>query len=70
MNTDITKPLIIVNLTKNVDKLIHGNHRLQKASKLGIKRIEAYFLSFEEHRDYIVDYNEETYCKIVSHWRT
>ena len=68
MNTDIAKPLIVVNLTDNVDKVIEGNHRLQKALKLGVGEIVAYYLSFEEHRDYIVDFNEAIYCQIVSHW--
>ena len=69
MTTDITQPLIIVNLTDNIDKLIDGNHRLQKALKLGIATIDAYYLSFEEHRDYIIDFNENIYHHVVSHWR-
>ena len=68
MSTDITQPLIIVNLTENIDKLIDGNHRLQKALKLGVGIIDAYYLSFEEHRDYIVDFNEEIYHQVVNHW--
>ena len=68
MTTDISKPLIIVNITENIDKLIDGNHRLQKALKLGVRVIDAYYLSFEEHRDYIVDFNEEIYYQVVNHW--
>ena len=68
MTTDITQPLIIVNLTENIDKLIDGNHRLQKALKLGVGMIDAYYLPFEEHRDYIVDFNEEIYHQVVNHW--
>jgi len=69
MTTEITQPLIIVKLTENIDKLIDGNHRLQKVLKLGIATIDAYYLSFEEHRDYIVDFNENIYHHVVSHWR-
>ena len=68
MKTDITKPLIIVALTENADKLIDGNHRLQKALKLGIPKITAYYLSFEEHHNYIVNYDEQTYCEVVRHF--
>ena len=68
MTTDITQPLIIVNLTENIDKLIDGNHRLQKALKLGVGMIDAYYLSFKEHRDYIVDFNERIYRQVVNHW--
>ena len=69
MTTDITQPLIIVNLTDNIDKLIDGNHRLQKALKLGIATIDAYYLPFEEHCNYIVDFNESIYRHVVSHWK-
>ena len=68
MTTDITQPLIIVNLTENIDKLIDGNHRLQKALKLGAATIDAYYLSFEEHRNYIIDFDEDIYHHIVTHW--
>lgn len=68
MHTDITQPLIVVNLTGNIDKLIDGNHRLQKALKLGVEKIAAYFLTFEEHRNYIVDYEEKIYWDVVNHW--
>ncbi len=68
MNTDITQPLIVVNLTENIDKLIDGNHRLQKVLKIGIDKIMAYGLSFEEHRDYIIDYDEKIYWEVVKHW--
>ena len=68
MTTDITKPLIIVNLTDGVDKLIDGSHRLQKAFKLGVENIDAYYLSFEEHRNYIIDFNELIYHQVASHW--
>lgn len=68
MKTDITQPLIVVQLSENIDKLIDGNHRLQKALKTGIKKITAYYLSFEEHRKYIVNYDAEIYRKVIEHW--
>ena len=69
MNADITQPLIVVSLTENIDKLIDGNHRLQKALKLSVEKIAAYFLTFEEHRNYIIDYEERIYCDVVNHWK-
>lgn len=68
MNTDITQPLIVVKLTENIDMLIDGNHRLQKAVKLGVDKILAYSLNLEEHRKYIVNYDEKIYCEVVKHW--
>lgn len=68
MDTDIAQPLIVVQLTENIDKLIDGNHRLQKALKLDMKTITAYNLSFEEHCNYIVDYDDQTYHSVLEHW--
>lgn len=70
MNTDIKQPLIVVVLTETTDKLIDGNHRLQKALKLGVKTIAAYSLSVEEHCKYIVDFDERIYHEVVKHWNT
>ena len=61
--------MIVVNLKENLDKLIDGNHRLQKALRSDVKEISAYYLSFEEHRNYIVDYDEQVYFEVVNHWK-
>lgn len=59
VTTDLTQPLIVVNLSNGLDKLIDGTHRLYKAHKLGIKVIKAYYLSYEEHHRYIMDFHEK-----------
>lgn len=65
MSTDISIPLIVVELKKGKEKLIDGNHRLFKANKSGHKTIAAHYLSEEEHKKYIVEYDEKLYEKIV-----
>lgn len=65
MSTDISIPLIIVELTAGKEKLIDGNHRLFKAKKLNVKTITAYYLSETQHKKYIVDYDAELYNTIV-----
>jgi len=65
MDTDISVPLIVVELKKGKEKLIDGNHRLFKANKLGYKTISAHYLSENEHKKYIVEYDEKLYKKIV-----
>ena len=45
--------------------MIDGNHRLFKANKLGYKTISAHYLSENEHKKYIVEYDEKLYKKIV-----
>lgn len=69
MSTDISKPLIVAELSADIDKLIDGSHRLQKALALGTEKIAAYHLSFDEHRRFIVDYDEEIYLAVIKHWQ-
>jgi len=68
MSTDISQPVIVVQLSNDKYKLIDGNHRLQKALRLGIKEVPAYILSFEEHAKYIIDFDEQIYHDVVHHW--
>lgn len=68
MKTDLSEPLIVVNLISDIDKLIDGNHRLWKATKMGYKTISAYYLSIQEHCRYIVDFDRNLYWNIVNHW--
>lgn len=68
MTTDITEPLIIVQLNEAQDKLIDGNHRLQKCVKEGKKAVTAYYLIFDQHSKYIIDFDSDTYWKVVKHW--
>lgn len=68
METDLSLPLVVVELLPGVEKLIDGNHRLQKALRLGITTLPVYRLTFQQHRRYIVDYDEATYQQVIRHW--
>ena len=68
MGTDIREPLIVARLDDGLDKLIDGNHRLYKMRQMGRPRVQAYYLTFEEHRRYIVDFDEKVYWEVVKHW--
>lgn len=68
METDPSKPLIVVELAEGKKKLIDGNHRLYKCIKCGVQTVYAYYLSFEEHSRYIVDFDAQTYWSVVNHW--
>lgn len=68
MASDTSKPLIIVQLNSFFDKLIDGNHRLQKCLKEGKKTVAAYYLTLDQHLKYIVDFEPDTYWNVVNHW--
>lgn len=69
MKTDITIPLIVIELVKGKTKLIDGNHRLFKANKFNVNKISCYFLKKHEHKKYIIDFNDELYNKIVAEFK-
>ncbi|HNX15118.1 MAG TPA: ParB/Srx family N-terminal domain-containing protein [Oscillospiraceae bacterium] len=66
MTTDLSQPLILVQLYAGKEKLIDGNHRLYKAKQLGIKTLSAYYLTPEQHQKYIITFERELYNKIVA----
>lgn len=65
MTTDLSKPIIVVELAENKFKVIDGNHRLFKARSRGIETRSAYYLTKAEQIRFIEDYNEETYHEII-----
>ena len=66
MKTDISKPCLIVQLNKNLEKLIDGNHRLYKAQQLQLATIPCYLLPLEFHINFIIDYDKLIYDKVIS----
>lgn len=70
MMTDTSSPLIIVQLNETYDKLIDGNHRLQKCINEGKTTVAAYYLPFAQHSKYIIDFNPDIYWKVANHWNT
>ncbi|MCI8360244.1 MAG: hypothetical protein HFE86_02785 [Clostridiales bacterium] len=67
MTTDISKPLVWIQLCEGKEKLIDGNHRLYKAKKEGIACITCYYLTVPQQQKYILDFNESIYMQIVNH---
>lgn len=61
---------LVIELLPGVEKLIDDNHRLQKALRLGITTFPVYRLTFQQHRRFIVDYDEAPYQQVIRHWTT
>ena len=66
MNSNLKSPCIIVELSKNIEKLIDGNHRLYKANQLNIEYIKCYLLPEEYHKRFIIDYDSDIYKKVIA----
>lgn len=66
MSTDLSKPLILIQLCEGKEKLIDGNHRLYKAKEEGVEFITCYYLTVLQQQKYIVDFNESIYMQIIN----
>jgi len=66
MKTDVESPCIIVELNESIEKLIDGNHRLYKAKQLNLNSIQCYVLPEEYHKKFIIEYNADTYEKVIA----
>jgi len=65
MDSDIEIPCIIALLCDGIEKLIDGNHRLYKAKKMNLETIPCYVLQKEYHTKFIVNYDSESYDKVI-----
>jgi len=67
MSTNLSKPLILIQLCEGKEKLIDGNHRLYKAKSKEMEYITCCYLTALQQQKYIVDFDESIYAQIVSH---
>lgn len=49
MQTDLCRPLVMVELQKNKYFLADGHHRLYKAEKTGAQSLQVYYVPFDIH---------------------
>lgn len=63
---DISRPAIIAEIAPGNYTLIDGNHRMEKARRLGMKNIWAYKLNVEQHIQFLT--KKEAYLSYVRYW--
>ena len=52
-STDISMPVILAEISPGRYNLIDGNHRMEKARRIGVKTLVAYKLSVEQHLQFL-----------------
>jgi len=62
----IDEPVILAEVAPGRYNLIDGNHRMEKAKRLGYKDIMAYKLNAEEHLMFLT--TRDSYEKYISYW--
>lgn len=63
---DITRPIIVAEISPGRYNVIDGNHRIEKARRLGMETIRAYRLGPEHHLQFLT--TSEGYRAYVEYW--
>lgn len=65
-SVDISKPVILAEIAPSRYNLIDGQHRVEKAHRLGIEYLPAYKLGVLQHIRFLT--SEKAYEKYVDYW--
>jgi len=63
---DITRPIIVAEISPGRYNVIDGNHRIEKARRLGMETIMAYKLGPEQHLQFLT--TSQDYSAYVEYW--
>ena len=65
---EISMPVILAEISPRQYNLIDGNHRMEKARRMGIKSVLAYRLNVEQHMRFLT--NKKAYVTYIEYWNS
>ncbi|MCK5839523.1 MAG: ParB N-terminal domain-containing protein [Bacteroidales bacterium] len=65
-SVDISQPVILAEITPGHYSLIDGNHRMEKARRMGEKSILAYNLNVKQHLPFLTE--KKAYLSYIEYW--
>lgn len=65
---DVSKPVILAEISPGRFNVIDGNHRIEKAIRSGVDKIPAYKLSPEHHLQFLT--TERAYLAFIEYWNS
>ncbi|OFZ81275.1 MAG: hypothetical protein A2583_15960 [Bdellovibrionales bacterium RIFOXYD1_FULL_53_11] len=65
---DISKPIILAEISPGRFNIIDGNHRLEKAHRDGVEKIPAYRVMAEQHLAFLT--SEKAYKTYIEYWNS
>ena len=63
---DISKPVILAEISPGRFNLIDGNHRVEKARRQGVESLPAFRLEAKEHISFLT--SKEAYLAFIDYW--
>jgi hypothetical protein len=67
-SVDICSPVIFAEIAPGKFNLIDGNHRMEKARRLGANTISAFKLTVEQHINFLT--TENAYLAYIEYWNS
>jgi ParB-like nuclease domain len=67
-SVEISKPVILAEISPGRYNVIDGNHRMEKARRMGMNSIQAYKLNVEQHIRFLT--TKKAYVAYIEYWNT
>lgn len=67
-HVEITRAIILAEIAPGRYNVIDGNHRLQKAYRMGLKTIQAYRLKAAQHVKFLI--SKKAYTTYIEYWNS
>ncbi len=67
-SVEISHPVILAEISPGQYNLIDGNHRMEKARRMGIKNVLAYRLNVEQHVRFLT--SKKAYLAYIEYWNS
>ncbi|MBS3908125.1 MAG: ParB N-terminal domain-containing protein [Actinobacteria bacterium] len=67
-SVEISRPVIMAEISPGQYNLIDGNHRMEKARRMGIKSMLAYRLNVEQHMRFLT--SKKAYTTYIEYWNS
>jgi len=67
-SVELSKPVILAEISPGRYDLIDGHHRMEKARRMGKSSIRAYKLNAEQHMRFLI--SEKAYVAYVGYWNS
>ena len=65
-SVDVSQPVILAEIAPGHYNLIDGNHRMEKARRMGIRSILAYKLDVKQHLKFLTE--KKAYLSYIEYW--
>jgi hypothetical protein len=65
-SVDISRPVVLAEIAPGQHNVVDGNHRMEKARRLGVTTVSAFKLGVRQHTAFLT--SQEAYFSYVEYW--